>query len=49
MGEVATAPQSVTLFDFDGIDWSSQHKRLLRDAIFAEGMVMMTIPSEGWP
>lgn len=30
-----------------GIDWSSQHKRLLRDVIFSEGMVIMTIPSGG--
>ena len=27
-----------------GIDWSSQHKRLQRDPILSEGMVIMTIP-----
>ena len=30
-----------------GIDWSSQRKRLLRDVIFSEGMVMTTTPSGG--
>ncbi len=27
-----------------GLDWSSQHKRLQRDPILSEGMVIMTIP-----
>jgi len=27
-----------------GLDWSSQHKRLQRDPILREGVVMMTIP-----
>lgn len=27
-----------------GLDWSSQHKRIQRDPILSEGMVMMTIP-----
>jgi len=27
-----------------GLDWSSQHKRIRRDPILSEGMVMMTIP-----
>lgn len=30
-----------------GLDWSSQHKRALRDAILGEGMVVTTIPSPG--
>ena len=30
-----------------GLDWSSQHKRIKRDAILSEGMAMMTIPSPG--
>jgi hypothetical protein len=27
-----------------GLDWSSQHKRLRREPVLSEGMVMMTIP-----
>lgn len=30
-----------------GVDWSSQHRRLSRDPILAEGMAVMTIPSAG--
>lgn len=30
-----------------GLDWSSQHKRLLRDELLSKGMVIMTIPSAG--
>lgn len=29
------------------LDWSSQHKRLIRDALLSKGMVVMTIPSPG--
>lgn len=29
-----------------GIDWPSQHKRIQRDPLLSEGMVIMTIPSE---
>jgi hypothetical protein len=28
-----------------GIDWSSQKKRIERDTVLSEGMVIMTIPS----
>lgn len=30
-----------------GLDWSSQLKRIQRDEILSEGMVMITIPSQG--
>ena len=32
-----------------GLDWSAQHKRIQRDQVLSEGMVMMTIPSAGGP
>ena len=32
------------IVDAMGIDWSSQHKRISRDPILSEGMVVMTIP-----
>lgn len=30
-----------------GLDWVSQHKRILRNHVLSQGMVMMTIPSKG--
>jgi hypothetical protein len=35
--------------DYLGVDWSSQRRRILRDEVLAEGMVIMTIPSSGGP
>ena len=32
-----------------GIDWSSQLKSIKRDTVLSEGMVIMTIPSDGGP
>lgn len=32
-----------------GLDWKAQHRRINDDAILAEGMVIMTIPSVGGP
>jgi hypothetical protein len=32
-----------------GLDWSSQRQRLNRDEVLAEGVVIITIPSEGGP
>ena len=31
-----------------GIDWSSQKKRIERDSVLSQGMVMITIPSAWW-
>ena len=31
-----------------GIDWSSQKKRIERDSVLLQGMVMITIPSLLW-
>ena len=33
--------------DYLGLDWSSQRQRLNRDEVLAEGVVLITIPSEG--
>lgn len=35
--------------DYLGLDWSSQRQRLNRDEVLAEGVVVITIPSEGGP
>lgn len=32
-----------------GLDWPGQRRRILRDDVLAEGMVMMSIPSAGGP
>lgn len=32
-----------------GLDWKSQHARIKRNPILSEGMVIMTIPSDGGP
>jgi hypothetical protein len=37
------------LCDYLGLDWSSQRQRLNRDEVLAEGVVIITIPSEGGP
>lgn len=33
--------------DILGIDWSSQRKRLERDEVLSEGMVILTVPTHG--
>jgi hypothetical protein len=30
-----------------GLDWTAQKKRIERDIVLSQGMVMMTIPSSG--
>lgn len=35
------------IVDNMGLDWPSQRKRLLRDPVLSQGVVMMTTPSEG--
>jgi len=42
---VAAKPISDNL----GLDWSSQLKSIKRDTVLSQGMVIMTIPSEGGP
>lgn len=44
-GEVFVAMRQVC--EALSLDWSSQHKRIERDPVLVEGMVMMTIPSRG--
>lgn len=43
--EIRVALKPIT--DRLGLDWSSQHKRIGRDPILSQGMVIMTIPSPG--
>lgn len=42
-GYVAPKP----MVDMFGLDWRSQYRKIMRNPLFQEGMVMMTIPSGG--
>jgi P22_AR N-terminal domain len=46
-GEVIVAVKPI--IERLGLDWSSQLKRIRRDDVLTEGMVIMTIPSPGGP